>query len=181
VAPRARRAFGRAGTAVTAGAVVLVLLGPAAVATWPLANRRTEVGQPAAAAAVCRALRPGDVVVAIEDAAGGTRAQNEWVQVVRGVCGRPSAALVSPSADRPAALARLGASVSGAGGRLVLLAAGEDDESASGSLAALGLTPRRAVLRRTWEDQHLLARRPDRVNRLVVDVWLAVWEADAGR
>jgi hypothetical protein len=180
-ARRAGRAFGRVGTAVTAGAVVLALIGPPAVATWPLANRRTEVGQPTAAAAVCRALRPGDVVVAIEDAEGRIRAQNEWVQVVRGVCGHPSAALVSSSADRPAALARLGALVAGAGGRLVLLAAGEDDESASGSLTALGLSPRRAVLRRTWEDQHLLAHRPDDVARLVVDVWLAVWDSGAGR
>ena len=180
-ASRSAARTGRAVTSVTATLAVLALVGPAAVATWPLAGSRTEVGQPSTAAAVCRALRPDDVVVAVEDAAGGARAQNEWVQVVRGVCGHPSAALKSPSAARPAAVDRLGKLVAGAGGRLVLLAAGEDDVSTSGALSALGLSPQRAVVRRTSEDQHLLARRPADVDRLVVDVWLAVWEPTAGR
>jgi hypothetical protein len=167
-------------TAAVAVAAVLALLGPAAWATAPLADRRTEVGQPAAVDDVCRALRPGDVVVGIEDASGGLRAPNEWVQVVRGVCGRPSASLVLPSAERRAALSRLGALVSGAGGRLVLLAAGEDDAAASGSLTALGLRARRATLLRTREDQHLLTRRPETVTVLVIDVWLAVWDPPEG-
>jgi hypothetical protein len=181
ISDRATGIVGQVASAAVAGLVVLALAAPPALATWPLADRRTEVGQPRAAADVCAALRPGDAVVAVEDAGGGIRAQNEWVQVVRGVCGHPSAALVTPSAARPAALARLGALVSGAGGRLVLLSAGEDDRSAAGSLRDLGLNPRRATLRRTTEDQHLLTRRPDDVDALVVDVWLAVWEPRAGR
>jgi hypothetical protein len=116
------------------------------------------------------------VVVAVEDAVGGIRAQNEWVQVVRGVCGYPTGALVTTPVARYPALARLGDLVSGAGGRLVLLSAGENDGSASGSLTALGLIPRRATLLHTSEDQHLLARRPFDVDSLVVDVWLAVWD-----
>jgi hypothetical protein len=159
------------------GAVLLgALLWPAAQATLPLAGQRTERGEPGAVADVCAALRPGDVVVAVEDAAGGIRAQNEWVQVVRGVCGHPSAALVTSPGDRPPALARLGALVSSAGGRLVLLTASENDEGASGPLVELGLAPRRATFLRTLEDQHLLARRPFDVDALVIDVWVAVWE-----
>jgi hypothetical protein len=154
---------------------VLVIVVPPALATAPLAARRTEVGEPSAVAAVCAALRPGDAVLSVADERGGVRAQNEWVQVVRGVCGYPSAALLGDAADRLAAVRRLADLVTGRGGRLVLLAAGEDDASASAALAGLGLRPRRAVLLHTREDQHLLLRRPDGLQSLVIDVWLAVW------
>ncbi|MDQ1289538.1 MAG: hypothetical protein QG622_3104 [Actinomycetota bacterium] len=164
--------------AVFASAVLVV---PAAVATWPLATSRTEIGQPSAASAVCGFLRPGDAVVAVSDSGGGIRAQNEWVQVVRGVCGRPSAALVSAAEGRPEALRRLSGLVEGAGGRLILLAAAEDDGSAARSLLDLGLSPHRAVRLRTSEDQHLLTRRPDALDSVMIDVWLAAWKEPGGR
>jgi hypothetical protein len=168
VAPWAVGAFG------IVAAVVLIL--PAVAATRPLAVQRTEVGQPAAAAAVCAALRPRDAVVAVSDSGGGIRAQNEWVQVVRGVCGRPSAALVASSpAERAASLTRLSSLVSGAGGRLVLLSAAEDDGTAPRALLELGLAPSRAVRLRTTEDQHLLTQRPYALDSVMIDVWLAIW------
>jgi hypothetical protein len=176
---RRLRTRGRPGAgAAVAVAAAAALLVPPVIGSLPVAAVRTEVGQSGAAAQVCAALHPGDAVVAVEDVNGGLRARNEWVQVVRGVCGLPAAALESPSGsgtDRPAALARRAALVTGAGGRLVLLSAGESDASASGSLTALGLEPRRAAVLRTREDQHLLARRPDGVSSLMIDVWLAVW------
>lgn len=179
-----RRRFRRFSAAPAWGAAVAVavavLVVPAAMATWPLVNRRTEVGQPRAAATVCAALRPGDAVVAVSDSSGGIRAQNEWVQVVRGVCGHPSAALVAPAVDRPAGLARLARLVEGAGGRLVLLSAGEDDGTAARSLTELGLEPRRAARLRTTEDQRLLTRRPDALDSMMIDVWLATWRDPAG-
>ena len=158
------------GVVAVAGAAVLV---PPYLGTRALATVRTEVGEPRAVQAVCDRLHPGDVVVGVTDAQGGVRAQNEWVQVVRGVCGHPSAALRGP--DAGTSLRRLGALVAGAGGRLVLLSAGEDDGSARQALAGFGLAPERAVLQHTTQDQHLLARRPFARDGLVVDVWLAVW------
>jgi hypothetical protein len=99
--------------------------------------------------------------------------------VIRGVCGHPSAALrlrtEGPGSPDRAAIDRLAGLVRGAGGRLVLLAAGEDDGSAGRALAALGTAPQRAVLHHTTQDQHLLVRRPSDRSGLVIDVWLAVW------
>ncbi|HEY6797368.1 MAG TPA: hypothetical protein VI248_22050 [Kineosporiaceae bacterium] len=162
-------------------AAVLAIVVPAAVATRPVASSRTEVGEPKSVAAVCAQLRPGDVVVGVTDASGGIRAQNEWVQVIRGVCGRPSAALLAGTvSEQRAALGHLAALIGGAGGRLVLLSAAEDDGSAPRALAALGQQPRRAVLRHTTEDQHVLVRRPSTVSGLVIDVWLATWRSPAG-
>jgi len=181
----ARRARGRLPAVLVPVVVVAAVTGlawPAWSATRPVARTRTEVGEPQAVADVCHALRPGDVVVGVGDAGGGSRAQNEWVQVIRGVCGHPSGALraADPAANRTS-LAALAAMVGSAGGRLVLLSAGEDDGSAARALAELGLRPRRAVLAHTTEDQHLLERRPDGVTGLVIDVWLADWTgADGG-
>jgi hypothetical protein len=162
---------------LSAVVVVLAMLVPAGSATWPLARRSTETGEPDAVTQVCAALAPGDVVVAVGDSGGGVRAQNEWVQVVRGVCGRPAAALHGTAAQQASALPGLGALVRGAGGRLVLLSAGEDDAAVSGALTGFGLHPTRAVLRHTYEDQHLLVRRPFDLAGLVIDVWLARWPA----
>ena len=167
--PALHRALSVLVVLVAAGA----LLGPPYLGTRALATVRTELGEPAAVDTVCSRLRPGDVVVGVGDATGGVRAQNEWVQVVRGVCGHPSGAL--RGADVRPSIERLAALVAGAGGRLVLLSAGEDDGSARQALAALGQEPERAVVLHTTEDQHLLTRRPFARDGLVVDVWLAVW------
>jgi hypothetical protein len=173
-------AAGLGSAAVIVVAWVAVLL-PAAAATEPLARLRTELGEPAAVGQVCAAFRPDDVVIAVGDAGGGVRAQNEWVQVVRGVCGHPAAALRGSTAQQAAALPRLAGLVAGAGRRLVVLAAGEDDAAVSGALRGFGLHPVRAVLRRTYEDQHLLVRRPFGLTRLTIDVWLAPWPGGDAR
>lgn len=162
---------------VAAGIVaVLAVLAPPYEATRPLARLRTEAGEPAAVTTVCRQLRTDDVVVAVGDSTGRVRAQDEWVQVVRGVCGLPSAAL-RVSTGEEASLSRLDELVRGAGRRLVLLSAAEDDGSAAAALRGLGLEPVRAVLLHTTEDQHLLVRRPFARRGLVIDVWLAPWRA----
>jgi hypothetical protein len=70
--------------------------------------------------------------------------------------------------------------VAGAGGHLVLLVAGEQDDAERTALDDLGLTPRLAVRRRTFEDQHLLTRRPDGTVGLTIEVWLADWTPSAG-
>jgi len=164
------------GLLVAAGVIAVpALLVPSALATAPLATARTEVGQPDAVARVCAALRPNDVVLTVHDAQEGDRAQNEWVQVIRGVCGRPAAALREDQPQRAASMRRLGDLTRRAGTRLVLLSAAENDADAAGSLTALGLQPRRATSLRTHEDPLLLVTRPAELRGLTVDVWLAVW------
>jgi hypothetical protein len=173
----ARRARRRLPATLLVAVIVValaVLLVPPAVATAPVAGRRTEVGEPGAVAAVCSALRPGDVVLAVDGAPDGRdgRSANEWPQLVRGVCGHPAGALLTPAVDLPAAVARLGRLVSAAGGRLVLLAAG-DAPPPDVLLAGLAGPARHVVHLETFEDRRLLTQRPAGVDRLVIDVWLA--------
>jgi hypothetical protein len=170
---RDRMGARRAGL-VRAGTMAALLLPPAAV-TAPLAFSRTEVGEPAAVAQVCSALRPDDVVAMISDAIGGTRAQNEWTQVVRGVCGHPAVTLSGPQVQQQAAVRTLGPLAAAAGRRLVLLAAAGTDENAAAALTALGLSPVQVTDLVTREDQRMLTHPATATARLAVDVWLAPW------
>jgi hypothetical protein len=164
-----------AGVAVVGAAALLV---PPVLATSPLAGLRTERGEVAAVAGVCAALRPGDVVLAVDP-----RGTNEWPQVVRGVCDRPAGVLRVPRdpSDADLAAARRGVDavrdgVARAGGRLVLLAAG-GDEPGRAALAALGVPAAGlaapVVSLDTVEDARVLTTRPRRGQRLTVEVWLA--------
>jgi hypothetical protein len=168
--------------AVVAGLGAAVLLIPAAWASAPVALLATERGEVAAVDRVCRSLRPEDVVVAVDGADDGRaeRAANEWVQVIRGVCGHPSAALLTRAAQLPDAVTRLASLVAGAGGRLVLLAAADDvahsDEVldlATSALPGSGVAERIDPGRLdTLQDRRLLTRRPPNAARLVIEVVL---------
>ncbi len=167
-------------TGVLAAALgVAALAVPVGIGTWPFLTTRTEAGEPAAVAQVCAALAPGDVVVAVEGTVDGhaQRSVNEWVQVVRGGCDRPAAALRAPASGRPAAVAALAALAARAGRRLVLLTAQESDVTAEQVLrVASAAVPtaepaRRAVRLETVEDAQRLTRPPRAGARLVVDVW----------
>jgi hypothetical protein len=150
--------------AATVGVVALVV--PAVLATWPLATARTEVDQPAAVAAVCRALGPRDAVIGVDP-----RGRNEWPQLVRGVCGRPAAVLTTR--DRvatAAAVPRIAARVVAAGYRPVLLAA-----SYPSALTELGLQPRQVAEVNSTEAARSLVTRPEEILDLPVQVWLASW------
>jgi hypothetical protein len=163
---------------------IALTLGPTLWASAPLATLRTETGEVDAVAQVCATLRPGDAVVAVDATADGhgQRSANEWVQVVRGVCGHPSAALLTPAAELPDAVTRLSGLVGSAGGRLVLLTAQEDGVAAQTALGAAtggrvsgaSAAARRVVRLETVEDRRLLTRRPPNGARLVIEVWTAV-------
>ena len=78
-----------------AALLVVAALVPTAAATLPLATARTEIGQVAAAEAVCDALddagpRPALLTV-------GFRARVEWAPVVRARCGVPLVGLEPPA------------------------------------------------------------------------------------
>jgi hypothetical protein len=163
----------------TVVAGVLALFGPPLGATAPLAGQRTEAGELAAVRDVCRALRPRDVVVAVDN-----RGFNEWPQVIRGVCGRPAASLRVGGARLPdaalrASVTRLGRLVAAHGGRLVVLASGQDDPPQQ-VLTRIGLRPGQVTHLVTIEDQRSLARPPTHGNELRVGVWLAPWSPASG-
>ncbi len=147
--------------------VTAALLVPEALATAPHAGERVETGSLAAVGAVCRALRPGDVVLAVDG-----RAANEWPQVVRGMCGRPSLSLTAAAYRDPASLRAsvsvVAGDVRGDGGRLVLLAA--DSPEALQQAGAAEVRQVADVL--VEQDPRLLVRRPDSLEPLPIQVWL---------
>lgn len=158
---------------------VAALYGPPLWATAPLAGQRTEAGELDSVHRVCGALQSRDVVVAVDN-----RGFNEWPQVIRGICGRPAASLrvdgaPLPDAELHASVSRLGGLVAARGGRLVLLASGEDVPPQQ-VLTRLGLQPRQVTRLVTVEAQHLLARPPRHGSTLRVDVWLAPWNPTPG-
>ena len=151
-----------------------LMLVPPLYASLSLATRRTEQGELGAVGALCAALQPGDVVVTVDN-----RGFNEWTQVVRGVCGHPAATLQDDGVALPdetlrTSVTQLADLVSHSGGRLVLLASG-DDPAPDQVLTRLGLSPRRVVQLSTAEDERLLTRPPAGDTRINVTVWLAPW------
>jgi hypothetical protein len=158
------------GVAPVARAVVpviggVLLLGPVLAATAPVATERTERGEVAALRRACAAFGPSDTAVLL-----GSRAANEWPQVLRGVCGVPSL-VVRWSPTRPvpqATLDRVVEGIAAAGRRPVLVTA-----DAAQVLTAVGARPRQVVDLRTTEDARLLTRRPASGVPLDVDLWVA--------
>ncbi len=148
-------------------AVTAALLVPEGLATAPHAGERVELGSMAAVDSVCRALRPGDVVLAVDG-----RAANEWPQVVRGMCGRPALSLTAAAYQDPASLRAsvtvVAAGVGEHGGRLVLLAA----DSAEALRTAGAGDVRQVADVMVQEDARLLERRPDSLVPLPIQVWL---------
>ena len=101
--------------------------------------------------------------------------------MVRGVCGHPAATLQEDGVALPqerlrASVTQLADLVRSSGGRLVLLASG-DDPAPDQVLTRLGLSPRRAAQLSTAEDERLLTRPPSRVTRINITAWLAPWPA----
>lgn len=165
-------ALGRIAALMCVGALVV----PATLATWPHRSERVERGSLSATGAVCHALSPGDVVIAID-----SRAANEWPQVVRGMCGHPALSTTGGLRGDPVALrSALDAIATGvakeSGARLVLLAA-----DSPAAITALGITnPPQASAVTVQEDDRLLVRRPDTLVPLTLDVWLAAYPRPAG-
>jgi hypothetical protein len=154
IAP-AWRSLIRAAPAALATLAVVAFLVPAIVATAPLATRRTELGELAAAAKVCQALNADDSVVTLD---------SEWFPIVRGQCGLPIAELSQPS---PATVQQVVESIRLAGRTPVVLAGRPEPIEAQGLQAA------EIVVLRTRMDQQQLVRRPTSTQPLYVEAWLA--------
>ena len=161
-------ASGRRWAGVLVACVVgAVVVGPALLATWPHRAGGVERGSLAAVDAVCGALSPEDVVLAVD-----SRAANEWPQVVRGMCGVPALSTTSGLRSDPEQLASTVATVSrevgSRGGRVVLLAADSAD-----AITRLGGDPNQVVDTTVREDEHVLEQKPSHTDPLPVRVWLA--------
>ncbi len=163
-ATASRRRWVGVAAAVVVGALVV---GPAVRATWPHRAGGVERGSLAAVDAVCAALSPGDVVLAVD-----SRAANEWPQVVRGMCGVPALSTTSGLRSDPEQLAStvatLSRDVGSRGGRLVLLSADSAD-----AITRLGGDPNQVVDTTVREDEHVLEQKPSHTDPLPIRAWLA--------
>jgi hypothetical protein len=142
----------------------------AARGTLPHATERIEQGSTATVAAVCAALRPGDVVVAVD-----SRAVNEWPQVVRGECRHPALVTTGALRNDPAALRSTLAGIAAdlpPGSRLVALAA-DGPESLGEALGPSAGASRPVGVRVVREDQRLLEAIPTSTDPLTIGAWLA--------
>ncbi|MEV4134236.1 hypothetical protein AB0J72_18945 [Dactylosporangium sp. NPDC049742] len=134
--------------------VLLAIAAPALVVTARLGPNRTEVGEPDAAAAVCRALRPTDSVVMMD---------TQWSPTIRNQCGLPVAALENPTVER---MQEVVAGIRAAGQVPVLMS------SSTLTLLPYGLPLERIVYLDTHEDQHVLTWRPTGTDPRRLECWL---------
>ncbi|MFI7641456.1 hypothetical protein [Nonomuraea sp. NPDC049400] len=160
---RARRmGYGRRAQRALLSAGCLLLVAPAAVTSIGTAFTPVERGESAAVAGLCAAL-PRDASVLIVERVTGDR----FTQLVRGMCGLPTARVVRSGADlpSPANVTRLAERVRRAGRVPVLLAAEEDQVSPYGA-------PVRVMRLRTLQDERSLTDPPNGTWSLSIDVWM---------
>ncbi len=157
------RGWRRTGTAAVGAALLVV---PAATATAPVAAARTELGQPAAAEAVCGALPPRAAVIAVDH-----QSRVEWTPVLRAVCGVPIVGMSQRGGEAVAAIAAdIQAAAAGArrnGYQPVVLS------GSSGTVAALEWDWDLVATVAALEPQRLLVQRPDGTRALTQQLWLA--------
>ncbi|MGI5239944.1 hypothetical protein [Dactylosporangium sp. CA-139066] len=154
VVPALRRATWPGSSTVVPAMLVLAAVVPAVAICVPLAPHRTELGEPAAAAAVCRALRPDDAVIMID---------TQWAPTVRNECGLPVAALPDPTVERLQAVVT---AVRRTGHDPVLMS------SSTLPLLPYGQPLERVVYQDEREDQHQLVRRPTGTDSRRLECWL---------
>ena len=148
---------------LTVGVVLLVM--PAAVTSIGTAFTPVERGEMAAVRGLCAAL-PRDATVLVAERVTGER----FAQLVRGMCGRPTARLrFAAGTDVPSAadITRLAGRVERAGRVPVLLAAEKDQVARYGQATQV-------LKLRTRQDERSLVDPPDGTWSLSVDVWMAV-------
>ncbi|WP_432838760.1 hypothetical protein [Dactylosporangium sp. CA-092794] len=134
---------------LTAAAVL-----PAVPVYAQLAPLRTELGEPQATAAVCRALQPNDSVILMD---------TWWEPTIRNQCGIPVATLLDPTVPR---IQTVVAAVRATGRDPVLLA------STTIFLLPYGLPPQQVVNHWEQEDQHQLLQRPKGTTWENLQCWL---------
>lgn len=140
---------------------------PATATAAPLVTDRTEYGELRALHVACSAFRPGDVVLLLNG-------QTEWMQVLRSVCGLPTATIAaSPQASQsdpptPQQIGYLVDRIRHAGGTPVLAVGNSIDP-----ITAYGAQPVEVLRLETTEDAQTLAGAPTGDQPLQLDLWIA--------
>ncbi|MFA1539703.1 hypothetical protein [Actinomadura monticuli] len=155
------RRVGYGPTLVNRGAVagVALMLVPIVLTSGAFMVTRTEQHEVGAVRGMCDALPPNASVVVVEQSTA-----DRFLQVVRGMCGLPSAR-VSGGAT-PADVRRVAAGVSGAGRRPVIMAAKREQVAPYGA-------PERVLYVRTRQDGRTLTKPPGGTWGLSMEVWIA--------
>jgi hypothetical protein len=171
-----RRGTGPAARAGVIAVLTAALVLPAAVTTFGisyrdgpsgprlvadgLAGQRTYAGEVAAVRGMCAAI-PGHASVVIIS----PQTADQMAQVVRGMCGVPTATALG----QPAAVVReVIRGIRAAGRRPVILA------RSRGQLTRYGAAPRRILALRIQADEHTLTSPPTGTLGLAMTVWMAL-------
>jgi hypothetical protein len=145
---------------------VAVLTVPAARASLPMLETRTETGEPAAVELACRAFGPGDVALLVD-----ARTRQEWTPALHQVCDIPTFGVPGNPTDDTATFAQVAevtARVRRARGNPVLVA------SSGSALPALTHTRQRQIVSLiTAEQPRLLTRRATGLVPLTIELWIA--------
>ena len=163
----------RATEAIVASCCVASLLIPTALTTLDLgitrksgltahgmAFRKIGGGELAAVAGLCRDIGPDASVVILDPLTA-----DRFAQVVRGICGTPTAILDHPAMPRVKAVVK---GIEGVGRRPVLLAGSQPE------LTAYGGSPREVVNLLTTQEAHNLTAPPTRTWLIRYTVWMTV-------
>ena len=163
----------RATEAIVASCCVASLLIPTALTTLDLgitrkngltahgmAFRKIGAGELAAVARLCRDIGPDASVVILDPLTA-----DRFAQVVRGICGTPTAILDHPAMPRVKAVVK---GIEGVGRRPVLLAGSQPE------LTAYGGSPREVVNLLTTQEAHNLTAPPTRTWLIHYTVWMTV-------
>jgi hypothetical protein len=163
----ARLGRARATAALVASCCTASLLIPTALTTLDIGSsgphgmafRRIGPGEVTAVNKLCAAIGPGASVVILDSLTA-----DRFAQVVRGLCGTPTAVLGHPT---PAEVSEVVAGIRGAGRRPVLLAGQQ------AGLTAYGAAPREVVNLLTTQEAHNLTAPPTRTWLIHYTVWMA--------
>jgi hypothetical protein len=163
----------RATEAIVASCCVASLLIPTALTTLDLgitrksgltahgmAFRKIGGGELAAVAGLCRDIGPDASVVILDPLTA-----DRFAEVVRGICGTPTAILENPTRQKVTAVVK---GIEGVGRRPVLLAGSQPE------LTAYGGSPREVVKLLTTQEAHNLTAPPTRTWLIRYTVWMTV-------
>jgi len=167
---------GRVAGTVVSACCVLALGLPAAVTTFDpgytgagksakhlavrgMALRATYGGEQAAVAGLCSAIGPSASVIIVDRTTASS-----FTQVVRGMCGMPTARMDDSSAS---SVQQAVVAIERIGRRPVLLGASQK------SVALVGTVPQLALNLTTWQDAHALTGPPAAPWALTYSVWMA--------
>ncbi|MQA95654.1 MAG: hypothetical protein GEV11_13730 [Streptosporangiales bacterium] len=140
-----------------------VLLVPTAVTSFGLMFKQTDAGEIAAVRGLCARIPPDASAVIVERVTG-----DRFTQVVRGMCGVPTARMHAPT---PEDVSRVATAIRANGRRPVLLGASEGDLT---PYLPPGTRPVHALHLKTRQDAHTLMKPPASTWSMELNVWSAV-------